>query len=190
LSAKLEDNLRRTGLNELDASYLCRDDLCMKVTGAPQLRPDAEKLKIMLSNSIRQDLASLKQRSLEERHRNCREIVMRLEGVKSTDPEQIGLELSEASSSLSTTSKTPKADHAPGRTICDYKAAAVKLALEDSDANRIPITESNHYKKFLPHPETQADMRAAAKDHARGVDIATVTEKFAEECTRKYFPKK
>lgn len=190
LSAKLEDSLRRTGLNQLDASYLCRDDLCMNVTGAPQRRPDAETLKNMLADSIRQDLVSLKQHSLEERHRSCKEIVTRLERVKSTDPEQIVLELSGTNFSSPIASTAPKPAPVPARTICDDLAAAVKSALEESDVNRIPITDTSRYKNFSLHSEFQAEMRAAGEDHARGVDIATVTEKFAGECTRKYFQNK
>ena len=191
LAAKLEDDLRRTGLDTLEASYLCRDDLCMNVTGASRRRPDGETLKSMLADSIRQDLASLKQRSMEERHRECKEIVLGLERIKATDPEQVVLELSGAISSSPNASTAPKPSPSAGRrTICDAQAATVKLALEESEANRIPITDTGYYRNMPQYSEFQADMRVAAKDHALGVDISTVAKKFAEECTRRYFPNK
>jgi hypothetical protein len=73
----------------------------------------------------------------------------------------------------------------PGRwTICDQIAVVVREALEQSDAKQIPITETTRYKQHI-QPDVRAGMQDAAREHARGMDIADAGRNVGEECLRK-----
>ena len=74
-------------------------------------------------------------------------------------------------------------------TVCDSTAYIVAQALEQSDANRIPVTETTRYKQLEGQTEIQRAMRAAANEHIQGASITDAATRVGRECFQKSFGK-
>lgn len=76
----------------------------------------------------------------------------------------------------------------PGRpSICDVFVRGAREAMEQSDAKKIPITETLRYQRFGGQSDLQASIREAALAHAQGMDIATAARNVGEQCLSKGF---
>jgi hypothetical protein len=67
-------------------------------------------------------------------------------------------------------------------TVCDNRAMIVEAALEEANDKRIPVIETIRYKQLSSQPIIQASMRAAADEHARGIDMSAILKKVADDC--------